>query len=115
MQRYTRKSVLEIVLEMEIKLSSLSFLTFILLRAFSRTLRRGLGWVSRANLPHVNHRFCAVADEMNDLIYMIGGYHSHAYYQARQYKVSTNAWSTMPVDSNLNYIAKVTIFISSCA
>ena len=68
---------------------------------------REKGWVARANLPYANHRFCAVADELNDKIYMIGGYYSHAYYQTRQYKVSTNTWQYMDYDYDLSYYARV--------
>ena len=52
-------------------------------------------------------RFCAVADEMNNKIYMIGGYHSHAYYKAYQYTISSNSWSPM-WDSSLYRWARVT-------
>ena len=32
---------------------------------------------------------------MHNKIYMIGGYHSHAYYKAYQYTISSNSWSPM--------------------
>ena len=55
-----------------------------------------------ANYPHVNHRFCAVADEGNDRIYSVGGvttaYQKKAYY----YNVRGNYWSSM---ANLKYAA----------
>ena len=37
-------------------------------------------------------RFCAVADELNDRIYMIGGPKPWSKKQCRYYKVSTNTW-----------------------
>ena len=69
---------------------------------------KGDGWVDMANLPYHNHRcreikilniindfmtrFCAVADELNDRIYMIGGPKPWSKKQCRYYKVSTNTW-----------------------
>ena len=71
-------------------------------------LSKGQGWVDMANLPYGNHRFreikirkyhtyivprfCAVADELNDRIYMIGGPKPWSKKQCRYYKVSTNTW-----------------------
>ena len=40
-------------------------------------------------------RFCAVSDELNDKIYMIGGYYYDGKYKSYQYTVSTNSWSNM--------------------
>ena len=71
---------------------------------------KGDGWVAMANLPYINHRFreikifnfiitlfimkrfCAVADELNDRIYMIGGPKPWSKKQCRYYKVSTDTW-----------------------
>ena len=36
---------------------------------------------------------------MNDYIYMLGGYYSHARYNGYQYQISTNTWSEMADDS----------------
>jgi len=62
----------------------------------------GEGWVRMANMPYTNHRFCAVADEENDRIYMIGGSSTANRYQVRYYKVSTNSWHS-PVDKTTKY------------
>ena len=43
---------------------------------------------------------------MYNKIYMIGGYHGHAYYNAYQYSVLTNSWSPMS-DSSLSRWARV--------
>ena len=43
-------------------------------------------------------RFCAVADEQNDRIYMIGGATSSRRQAVRYYRVSTNSWHS-PTDS----------------
>ena len=54
---------------------------------------RGGGWVSVANLPYSNHRFCAVADELSDRIYMIaGGSNTNRRKLCRYYTVSSNTW-----------------------
>ena len=53
-------------------------------------------------------RFCAVADELNDYIYMIGGYNQR--YKAYQYKISTNTWSGMS-DSSTYYSVYVSTYI----
>ena len=67
---------------------------------------RRQGWVGMASMPYTNFRFCAVSDEMHNKIYMIGGYHSHAYYKAYQYTISSNSWSPM-WDSSLYRWARV--------
>ena len=51
-------------------------------------------------------RYCAVADELNGYIYMIGGaYHK---YDAWQYDVRSNTWSGM-ADSETEYSIAVSI------
>lgn len=84
----------------------------------------GEGWVRAANMPYKNHRyptdqsvnflvlcktfrFCAVADEENDRIYMIGGVTTAVRYSVRYYKVSTNSWHN-PTDTTTKY----TIYVS---
>ena len=52
-------------------------------------------WTAKATMPIANHRFCAVADEEDDKIYMIGGHtcgccdRSEVYV----YTVSSNSWT----------------------
>ena len=45
-------------------------------------------------------RACWVADEMNDKIYMLGGYYQD--YEAWVYTISSNSWAEM-YDSSLKY------------
>lgn len=52
------------------------------------------------------YRYCAVADELNGYIYMIGGY-SHGR-DMWQYDVRTNAWSGM-ADSESEYSIRVSL------
>ena len=49
-------------------------------------------------------RFCTVADELNDKIYMLGGYYKTT--KAYIYTISTNSWSAM-WDSSLKSSSKV--------
>ena len=49
-------------------------------------------------------RFCTVADELNDKIYMLGGYYKTT--KAYRYTISTNSWSAM-WDSSLTKSSKV--------
>ena len=49
-------------------------------------------------------RFCTVADELNDKIYMLGGYYKTT--KAYRYTISTNTWSAM-WDSSLKKSSKV--------
>ena len=37
-------------------------------------------------------RFCAVADELNDRIYMVGGANNARRKLCKYYRVSTNSW-----------------------
>ena len=55
-------------------------------------------------------RFCAVADEINGKIYMLGGVKSHAYWNAYQYTIANNAWSPMQ-DSSLHHHSFVTFVV----
>ena len=52
------------------------------------------------------YRYCAVADELNGYIYMIGGYHHGR--DMWQYDVRTNAWSGM-ADSESTYSIRVSL------
>ena len=54
-------------------------------------------------------RFCAIADEMNDIIYMIGGNYQRR--KARKYMVQSNSWVNM-ADGSLSYDARVRIRIN---
>ena len=49
-------------------------------------------------------RFCTVADELNDKIYMLGGYYKDN--KAYIYTISSNSWSAM-WDSSLRRDSKV--------
>ena len=53
------------------------------------------------------YRYCAVADELNGYIYMIGGYNHDGKYM-QQYDVRTNAWSGM-ADSESEYSIRVSL------
>ena len=53
------------------------------------------------------YRYCAVADELNGYIYMIGGYNHDGKYM-HQYDVRTNAWSGM-ADSESEYSIRVSL------
>ena len=51
-------------------------------------------------------RFCAVADELNDRIYMVGGATTARRKLCKYYRVSTNSWHGCN-DGTLNYNAYV--------
>ena len=53
-------------------------------------------------------RFCTVSDELNDRIYMLGGYYKTT--KAYFYTISTNSWSAM-YDSSLSKSSKVNLKI----
>ena len=52
-------------------------------------------WTVKATMPITNHRHCAVADEEDGKIYMIGGHTCHVgdRNEVYQYTVNTNTWS----------------------
>ena len=49
-------------------------------------------------------RFCTVADELNDKIYMLGGYYKTT--KAYVYTISSNSWTGM-YDTSLKKSSKV--------
>ena len=49
-------------------------------------------------------RFCTVADELNDNIYMLGGYYKTT--KAYKYSISSNSWTGM-WDTSLTKSSKV--------
>jgi hypothetical protein len=57
------------------------------------------GWVNMANYPNLHiHRYCAVADDGYDAIYVLGGYlctpNCWATSQVFRYTISTDTWSS---------------------
>ena len=86
---------------------------------------KGDGWVAMANMIFANHRcnlskssnlvnivifrFCAVADELNDRIYTIGGADIAKRRSCRYYSVSTNTWDlcedkNLQADTYVSYV-----------
>ena len=52
-------------------------------------------------------RHCAIADDQNDVIYMLGGYYTTTY--ARKFRISTLTWESL-YDNSIYYAAKVSKF-----